>query len=71
VIPDINSKRSLLELESLPLLDAFIKECLRITCPVRGRLLRVVPLGNLQVGDVFLPSSVGGPLHAVRSYGSH
>lgn len=42
-MPDRNSRLPYSELEKLPLLDACLKEGLRLTVPLRGRLPRVVP----------------------------
>ncbi|RGP81374.1 cytochrome p450 monooxygenase [Fusarium longipes] len=55
IMPEKNSQPTLKELESLPLLSACIKEGLRITCPPRGRLPRVVPAEGLQCNGVFIP----------------
>ncbi|KAH7183703.1 putative cytochrome P450 monooxygenase [Fusarium flagelliforme] len=55
IMPEKNSQPTLKELESLPLLSACIKEGLRITCPPRGRLPRVVPPEGLQCNGVFIP----------------
>ncbi|PNP82141.1 hypothetical protein FNYG_04330 [Fusarium nygamai] len=58
IMPDKDSQPTLKELESLPLLSACIKEGLRITCPPRGRLPRVVPPEGLQCNGVFIPPGV-------------
>ncbi|KAG4290139.1 hypothetical protein FPRO06_02025 [Fusarium proliferatum] len=55
VMPERDSQPTLKELESLPLLSACIKEGLRITCPPRGRLPRVVPPEGFQCNGVFIP----------------
>ncbi|KAF5581863.1 cytochrome P450 monooxygenase [Fusarium pseudoanthophilum] len=55
IMPDKDSQPTLKELESLPLLSACIKEGLRITCPPRGRLPRVVPPEGLQCNGIFIP----------------
>ncbi|KAF5633095.1 cytochrome P450 monooxygenase [Fusarium tjaetaba] len=55
IMPEKDSQPSLKELENLPLLNACIKEGLRITCPPRGRLPRVVPPEGLQCDGVFIP----------------
>ncbi|KAF5711777.1 cytochrome P450 monooxygenase monooxygenase [Fusarium globosum] len=55
VMPERDSQPTLKELESLPLLSACIKEGLRIACPPRGRLPRVVPPEGLQCNGVFIP----------------
>ncbi|KAF4332213.1 cytochrome P450 monooxygenase [Fusarium beomiforme] len=55
VMPEKDSQPTLKELESLPFLSACIKEGLRITCPPRGRLPRVVPPEGLQCNGVFIP----------------
>uniref|UniRef100_A0A0D2XSL4 Cytochrome P450 n=1 Tax=Fusarium oxysporum (strain Fo5176) TaxID=660025 RepID=A0A0D2XSL4_FUSOF len=55
VMPDVNSRPSLRELESLPFLEACVKESLRLACPIRGRLPRVVPPEGWEVKGVRLP----------------
>ncbi|KAL3584919.1 hypothetical protein FPOAC2_14700 [Fusarium poae] len=55
VMPEKGSQPTLKQLESLPFLSACIKEGLRITCPPRGRLPRVVPPEGLQCNGVFIP----------------
>ncbi|QPC76847.1 hypothetical protein HYE68_007599 [Fusarium pseudograminearum] len=56
IMPDVNSKPSLRELESLPFLEACIKESLRLACPPRGRLPRVVPSEGLEVNGFRIPA---------------
>lgn len=58
VMPDVNSRPSLRELESLPFLEACVKESLRLACPIRGRLPRVVPPEGWEVKGVRLPGGV-------------
>jgi hypothetical protein len=58
VMPDKESKPTLKQLESLPFLDACIKEGLRIACPPRGRLPRVVPSEGFRCHDQFFPAGV-------------
>ncbi|QPC67970.1 hypothetical protein HYE67_010201 [Fusarium culmorum] len=43
IMPDVNSRPGLRELESLPFLEACVKESLRLACPIRGRLPRIIP----------------------------
>lgn len=57
-MPDVNSGPSLRELESLPFLEACIKESLRLACPVRGRLPRIVPPEGLEVNGFRIPARV-------------
>nr|BAD98713.1 putative cytochrome P450 monooxygenase [Fusarium graminearum] len=56
IMPDVNSGPSLRELESLPFLEACIKESLRLACPVRGRLPRIVPPEGLEVNGFRIPA---------------
>ncbi|KAF4960037.1 hypothetical protein F66182_18272, partial [Fusarium sp. NRRL 66182] len=56
IMPEKDSQPTLKQLENLPFFDACIKEGLRIACPPRGRLPRVVPSEGFQVHDVFLPA---------------
>lgn len=46
---------SLLALESLPYLSAVVKEALRLSSPIPGRLPRVIPSEGAQIGDFFVP----------------
>ncbi|KAJ2897243.1 hypothetical protein MKZ38_004845 [Zalerion maritima] len=43
VLPTPDSRPNMADLDALPLLDACIKEAMRICSPVRGRLPRIVP----------------------------
>ncbi|VTO83337.1 unnamed protein product [Fusarium graminearum] len=56
IMPDVNSGPSLRELESLPFLEACIKESLRLACPVRGRLPRIFPPEGLEVNGFRIPA---------------
>ncbi|KUL84954.1 hypothetical protein ZTR_07907 [Talaromyces verruculosus] len=58
VMPNVDSGPSLRQLESLPLLEACIKEGLRLACPPRGRLPRVVPPEGWEVQGIVLPGGV-------------
>jgi hypothetical protein len=58
-MPDINSKPSLRELEGLPLIEACIKESLRVVCPPRGRLPRNVPSEGWHYRGTFFVPGVG------------
>ncbi|CEI66260.1 unnamed protein product [Fusarium venenatum] len=69
VMPDVNSKASLRELESLPFLEACIKESLRLACPPRGRLPRIVPAEGWEVKGTKLPA--GTVVSSCISYIAH
>ncbi|KAK2025530.1 putative cytochrome P450 monooxygenase [Colletotrichum zoysiae] len=55
IMPEKDSQPSLRELESLPFLNACIKEGLRVACPIPGRLPRVVPPEGLNHNGLFIP----------------
>lgn len=67
IMPEKDSQPTLKQLENLPFFDACIKEGLRIACPPRGRLPRVVPSEGFQVHDVFLPAGVSATYFFVRA----
>lgn len=50
-ISDVDRLPSLTDLESIPYLNACVRECIRIASPVPGRLPRVVPKGNPLIVD--------------------
>jgi hypothetical protein len=58
VMLNVDSGLSLRELESLPFLEACIKEKLRLACPPLGRLPRVGPPEGWEVQVVVLPGGV-------------
>lgn len=58
VIPTLDSRPPFQELDSLPFLDACIKEGLRISCPSRMRLPRTVPDGGWNFKGHYLPPGV-------------
>lgn len=53
-----DSRPSLGDLSCLPFLSAVIKEGLRISCPIRGHMPRVVPAGGWTYGDFYFPAGV-------------
>ncbi|KAE8371602.1 cytochrome P450 [Aspergillus bertholletiae] len=70
VMPTLESRPTVMQLESLPLLDACIKEGLRHVCPVRGRLPRVVPPEGWKFGNLYLPPGTlvaSTPLYECRN----
>lgn len=54
--PDRYAELPFVELEKLPYLNAVVKEGLRLSFGVVGRLPRVVPSPGVKVGDYFLPA---------------
>ncbi|KAH7475976.1 hypothetical protein FOMA001_g11744 [Fusarium oxysporum f. sp. matthiolae] len=58
IMPDKDSQPTLKDLESLPFLNACIKEGLRITCAPRGRPPRMVPPEGPECNGVFIPPGV-------------
>lgn len=61
VIPTRDSKPAFSDLDSLPFLDACIKEGLRISCPSRTRLPRTVPAEGWEFKGHYLPPGVSTP----------
>lgn len=45
-------------LEKVPLLEATAKESLRVSCPISGRLPRIVPEGGWQLKGELIPAGV-------------
>lgn len=58
VMPELNSKPKIQTLDTLPFLDACIKEGLRISCPSRTRLPRTVPQEGWKFKDYYFPPGV-------------
>lgn len=58
VMPTPQSHPCLTTLERLPLLNAILKEGLRVSCPIRGHLPRVVPTGGWNYRGVHFPAGV-------------
>ena len=69
VVPTLDSRPSVEELDALPFLDACIKEGLRISCPSRTRQPRTVPEGGWTFRGHYFPAGVShlslGIPHAV------
>ena len=61
IMPTLNSRPSIEELDSLPFLDACVKEGLRISCPSRMRLPRTIPEGGWTFKGHFFPAGVRYP----------
>ncbi len=58
VMPTLDSRPAVEELDALPFLDACIKEGLRISCPSRVRLPRTVPEGGWTFKGQYFPAGV-------------
>ncbi|KAL1860629.1 hypothetical protein Daus18300_009119 [Diaporthe australafricana] len=58
-IPEENTQPDLAELEKVPLMEAVAKESLRVGCPIRGRIPRIVPTGGMVCGGVRIPQGTG------------
>lgn len=58
VMPEVDSRPSIHDLDKLPLLDACIKEGMRISSPAPIRLPRVVPPGGWTFGGYYFPAGV-------------
>lgn len=57
--PDsLNEQPDIVQLEKIPLLEACIKEAMRISIPIRGRWPREVPNGGLNAHGHYLPEGV-------------
>lgn len=58
VMPELDSRPTAEELDSLPLLNACIKEGLRLTCPTRTRMPRTIPEGGWTFNGHHFPPGV-------------
>jgi hypothetical protein len=58
VMPTLDSRPAIEELDALPFLDACIKEGLRISCPSRVRMPRTVPEGGWTFKGQYFPAGV-------------
>lgn len=58
VMPTLDCRPAVEELDALPFLDACIKEGLRISCPSRVRLPRTVPKGGWTFKGQYFPAGV-------------
>ena len=58
VMPSLDSRPPIQDLDALPFLDACIKEGLRLTCPSRVRLPRSVPEGGWTFKGHYFPPKV-------------
>ncbi|KAI1858292.1 uncharacterized protein JN550_012823 [Neoarthrinium moseri] len=56
--PNPSAIPSVYDLDNVPLLNACIKEAIRVSVPIRGRHPRVVPKGGLSVGGLTIPEGV-------------
>lgn len=57
--PVLEQEPDLQDLESLPYLNAVIKESLRMTTGVVTGLLRIVPQGGAKICETYVPAGVG------------
>lgn len=64
---DVSSQPDVVELERVPLLEAVVKEALRVGNPIRGRNPRATPPGGWDFNGVHIPEGVWIPhfLHRV------
>lgn len=53
-----DARPSLGDLSRLPFLSAVVKEGLRLSCPIRGHMPRVVPAGGWTYRDFHFPAGV-------------
>lgn len=53
-------------LAQLPLLNAVLKEGLRISCPIRGHMPRIVPKGGWMYQDTWFPAGVSEQAQSQR-----
>lgn len=60
-VGDASSQPDVVELERVPLLEAVVKEALRIGNPIRGRNPRVTPPGGWDFNGVHIPEGVRIP----------
>lgn len=58
VMPTLDSRPSVPELDALPFLNACVKEGLRVSCPSRTRLPRTVPTNGWAFRGHYLPAGV-------------
>lgn len=58
VMPALDTRPTIQDLDSLPLLDACVKESLRITAPSRVRMPRTVPEGGWTFKGQHFPAGV-------------
>lgn len=58
VMPALDSRPTVPELDALPFLNACVKEGLRISCPSRTRLPRTVPANGWSFRGHYLPAGV-------------
>ncbi|KAJ5605341.1 cytochrome P450 [Penicillium lagena] len=68
VMPTLDSRPTVPELDALPFLNACVKEGLRISCPSRTRLPRTVPTNGWSFGGYYLPAGTevsATPLYAL------
>ncbi|KAJ5909662.1 hypothetical protein N7504_004305 [Penicillium tannophilum] len=69
VIPTLDSRPTVPELDALPFLNACVKEGLRISCPSRTRLPRTVPANGWSFRGYHLPA--GTEVSATPLYALH
>lgn len=58
VMPTLDSRPSVPELDALPFLNACVKEGFRVSCPSRTRLPRTVPANGWSFRRHYLPAGV-------------
>ncbi|KAJ5475764.1 hypothetical protein N7475_001493, partial [Penicillium sp. IBT 31633x] len=69
IMPTLDSRPTVHELDALPFLNACVKEGLRISCPSRTRLPRTVPANGWSFGGYCLPA--GTEVSATPLYALH
>lgn len=62
-----DARPSLGDLSGLPFLSAVVKEGLRISCPIRGHMPRVVPAEGWTYGGFYFPAGVSqNPIYTLN-----